>query len=255
MKKLESEIRSLNNYAAISKYLPSDHSEIVSLSSYIEPHLNNLPRGTKILDLGCGEGGSFELFNRSGKSIKWHGVDIENSPEVKKRTRENDLILSFDGINLPYDDNYFDLIYCNQVLEHVRYIDALIPEAFRVLKSGGTFIGSVSYLEPFHSYSISNLTPYGVSQVFGDAGFNLKEIRPGVDALYLIIRQLLSPSKWLRLLLTHNYLYMFVGLISRLFRLEHRERNFLKVQFSGHLVFIAKRSTSNLADENEQMQN
>ena len=177
--------------------------------------------------------------------IMWYGVDIETSPEVKKRRRKSALISSFNGINLPYPDRYFDLIFCHQVLEHARNPDALIIDAFRILKPNGLFVGSVSYLEPYHSFSIFNFTPYGIVRVFEDAGFDFKEIRPGGDAWTLINRQLLNRSRLLQPLWNHNVIYGIISLIGCIFRLGHRERNCLKIQFSGHLVFVARRPETN----------
>ena len=51
MKKLKSKIQSQEIFSAICKYLPSDHSDTVSLPSYIKKHFNKLPVGAKILDL------------------------------------------------------------------------------------------------------------------------------------------------------------------------------------------------------------
>jgi SAM-dependent methyltransferase len=150
------------------------------------------------------------------------------------------MISSFNGVDLPYPSNYFDLIFCRQVLEHVRHPDKLIADVFRVLKPGGLFMSSVSYLEPYHSYSIFNFTPYGIVRVFVDAGFKLVEIRPGIDASVLINRQLFNRSKLLSPIWKINFLYKTMSLIGRIFNLEHRECNFLKIQFSGHIVFLAR---------------
>lgn len=244
MKKLEKKIRSLEIFNAIEDYLPSDHSNRQSIDAYAQALYKQPTISPKVLDLGCGEGNSIDFFKSISEEVDWHGVDIEGSPEVKKRAREHDSIKSFDGVNLPYQDGTIDLIFCNQVMEHVRYPDALVKEAFRVLKPDGLFVGAVSYLEPHHSYSIFNFTPYGVVRVFTDAGFMLEEIRPGADALYFINRQLLNRSKILRIIWNKNYLHGFLGLIGSLFRLGHQERNFLKVQFAGHLVFQARRPVS-----------
>lgn len=241
MHKLESKIRSLDVFNGIKNYLPNNHSNRQSLNAYAQALYSQPIKSAKVLDLGCGEGNSIDFFQSISEKIDWHGVDIESSPEVRKRTRDHDSIKSFDGANLPYPDNSFDLIYCNQVMEHVRFPDALTNEAFRVLKPDGLFIGSVSYLEPHHSYSIFNFTPYGLVRVFTDAGFMLEEIRPGADASYFINRQLLNRSRILRLIWDKNYLHLILGLIGSLFNLGHRERNFLKVQFAGHLVFQARR--------------
>lgn len=240
MKNIKQKISFLETYKSIRDYLPGDHSNQQSLHSHIKKFFAQHSESAKVLDLGCGEGNSIEFFRGLGDNIIWHGVDIENSPEVKQRARESDLFSSFNGVDLPYSDNYFDLIYCHQVLEHVRYPDALIADALRVLKPNGLFVGSVSYLEPYHSYSIFNFTPYGIVRVFNDAGFELKEIRPGVDASVLINRQLLNRSELLRPIWKHNFLYAITGLIGRIFSLGNRERNFLKIQFAGHLVFLAQ---------------
>lgn len=241
MKKFEEKIRALGNFKSIQDYLPNDHSNRQSLNCYIQQPLSQLTDKANVLDLGCGEGGSIELFKKIAPKTIWHGVDIEDSPEVRKRTRENESIITFDGVNLPYSNDNFDFIYCNQVLEHVRFPDKLIAEAFRVLRPNGLFVGAASYLEPYHSYSIFNFTPYGIVRVFTDAGFELVEIRPGSDASLLINRQLFNRSNIFRFIWNRNYLHIICDLIGGFVRTGHCERNFLKVQFAGHLVFLARR--------------
>ncbi len=245
MKTIKQIIVSQEIYKPILPYIPDDHSRLQAIHGYIEKIFSEAPDIAAVLDLGCGEGDSIDLFRKVNPEIRWHGVDIEGSPEVKKRKRTSDLISSFNGINLPYPNHYFDLIFCHQVLEHARNPDALINDVFRVLKPNGFFVGSVSYLEPYHSFSIFNFTPYGIVRVFEDAGLDLKEIRPGGDAWLLINRQLLNRSDLLKPLWNHNVMYGMISLIGCVFRLGHRERNCLKIQFSGHLVFMAKRPDPN----------
>ncbi|SHE49963.1 Methyltransferase domain-containing protein [Psychroflexus salarius] len=45
-----------------------------------------------------------------------------------------------DICNLPFDNNSFDFILCNHVLEHINNDTKAMQELFRVLKSGGTAI-------------------------------------------------------------------------------------------------------------------
>ncbi|WP_299979453.1 methyltransferase domain-containing protein [Desulfobacula sp.] len=241
MKGLKHKITSQEIYKAIRAYLPQDHSNHQSLYPYLKQFFAQSPENIKVLDIGCGDGNSIKLFQKMAKNIEWYGVDIDNSPEVKQRVRKSAQFSNFNGVNLPYSDNSFDLLYCHQVLEHVRHPDALIADAFRVLKPNGLFVGAVSYLEPYHSYSIFNFTPYGIVRVFIDANFELKEIRPGTDASVLINRQLLNRSRLLHPIWKRSFLYGIINIIGRIFDLGHRERNFLKIQFSGHLVFLATR--------------
>ncbi len=239
---LKHKIESLENFKSICDYLPKDHSKPCSLHSYLKRFYDNFSGVAKVLDLGCGRGESIEWFLQLSKKTQWHGVDIENSPEVKNRTRENASLVSFNGLDLPYPDSHFDLIFSNQVLEHVRYPDALVTDALRVLKPGGHFVGSVSYLEPYHSYSIFNFTPYGIVRVFSDAGFELKEIRPETDTTSLVLRQFFNKSNFFKPIWKRSMIYGMIAVLSTISDLKHRELNFLKVQFSGHLVFLARRA-------------
>lgn len=240
-KRFVSKIQSQEIYTSISEYLPENNSRPHTLNGYLKKIINHATSPFYALDLGCGKGDSIKIFEFLNREVVWHGVDVEDSPEVKNRTRKNDSILTFNGVNLPYKDDYFDLVYTNQVLEHVRHPDALIPDVFRVLKRGGILIGSVSYLEPYHSYSIFNYTPYGLAEVINNGGFKLIEIRPETDALMLIIRQLFNGSSHFKSIWNHNYLYTLIRIMGSIFNLGHRELNFLKVQFSGHIIFLAKK--------------
>lgn len=133
MEKFEEKIKSLENFKAIRNFLPNDHSNHQSLSRYIQLACSRFTDSANVLDLGCGEGNSIDLLRNIAPKTIWHG-DIEDSPEVRKRTRRHESILTFDGVNLPYSNEKFDLIFCNQVLEHVRFPDRLIAESFRVLR-------------------------------------------------------------------------------------------------------------------------
>ena len=44
-------------------------------------------------------------------------------------------IKQFDGYNLPYDDNQFDLAICSHVVEHVEHPRKLLSEIKRISKN------------------------------------------------------------------------------------------------------------------------
>jgi hypothetical protein len=130
------------------------------------------------------------------------------------------------------------------VLEHVRYPDRLLPDVTRVLKKGGLFIGEVSYLEPYHSYSVFNFTPYGLSRVFADAGLELRELRPGIDAYSLITRQLLGGPRALDFLFKRSPMNSMIGLMGTVAMLPPPMIGFLKLQYAGQFCFLATRRVS-----------
>jgi SAM-dependent methyltransferase len=118
--------------------------------------------------------------------VAWTGLDVPGSVEAAERTRADGDVRVFDGERLPLADGEADLVWCKQVLEHVARPAPLLADVARVLRPGGVFAGSVSQLEPFHSRSTFNWTPYGLRLAVQEAGLELEEVRPGIDAPTLI---------------------------------------------------------------------
>ena len=105
---------------------------------------NNLKKNEiKILDWGCSRGAEVFWLKKEGYDITF-GVDIDKEPinnglllacdlGYKKSTLR---VLSPDG-KTDFPDNYFDIIFSNQVLEHVKEIDKVANEMSRITKVGG----------------------------------------------------------------------------------------------------------------------
>jgi SAM-dependent methyltransferase len=195
-----------------------------------------------VLDLGCGAGNSVEQFRNVNPDVRWVGVDVERSPEVASRRRTDAEFVTFDGVSLPFGDASFDAVYCKQVLEHVRAPAPLLAEVARVLRPGGLFAGSTSQLEPFHSYSTWNYTPYGLSLLLRDAGLSVVEMRPGIDSLALIVHRGLGMRAWTRRWWrVESPLNRVAGAFGRARRLEPAQVNAIKLLLCGQFTFLAER--------------
>jgi SAM-dependent methyltransferase len=222
--------------------VPSDHSRQVLADHWIETAFASLPAGSRVMDLGCGAGDSVEQFRSVDPSVSWVGVDLESSPEVERRVRADAEFRTFDGERLPFDDASFDFVYCKQVLEHVRRPAALLADVGRVLRPGGAVAGSTSQLEPFHSLSTWNYTPYGLRLLLEDAGLRLAELRPGIDSLTLIVhRGLGMPAVTRRYWGRESPLNRAISLFGRARQLDHRQVNAIKLLFCGQFAFLARR--------------
>jgi len=191
--------------------------------------------GLQVLDLGCGDGRAVDLVKRLGDAA-YTGVDIEVSPEVRSRMREDARFVTYDGVALPFADAAFDIVYSRQVFEHIRHPDTVAAEVCRVLKPGGVFIGSLSYLEPYHSFSIFNFTPYGVFRLLEDNGLRLRSMWPGAEGFSLMVRQMTN-----RRIGRLQLAYPLIDAIGTVARWNHKKRNYLKLRFAGHITFIADR--------------
>lgn len=224
--------------------LPTDHCKQTNAMNLVRNWWKN--DINIVADLGCGRGDSFNLFSSLNEEIKWIGLDISSSPEVEGRIKSQELnFVEYDGVNIPFDDESFDMIFCRQVLEHVHYPKELLNEVARVLKNDGLFIGSVSQLEPFHSCSVLNWTSYGIKLIFEDAGLEVLELRSGIDGLTLCLRFLLQSRGLFMKKFFNRYfdnespLNRFIELYCKFRGRTIAEINAEKLTTAGHICFVA----------------
>jgi SAM-dependent methyltransferase len=221
--------------------IPADHARQTIAERYVESGAGR-PEGRpwRVLDLGCGAGDSVAAFRAVDPAVEWTGVDLERSPEVDMRVRDDATFLVFDGVHLPCESASFDLVFCKQVLEHVSHPRPLLAEVRRVLVPEGRFCGSTSQLEPFHSYSHWNYTPLGFRALLAEAGLTLSEIRPGIDGPTLIASRLtgLRPvyAKWWG---NRSPLNATLDAWARVARIQPQMLNATKLLFCGQFAFMA----------------
>lgn len=67
------------------------------------------------------------------------------------------------GEKLPYEDNYFDFVYCDNVLEHCEDPAKVLQECQRVLRSGGqmytAMINRFGFKDPHYHLRFVNWMP------------------------------------------------------------------------------------------------
>jgi SAM-dependent methyltransferase len=232
--------------ALLWEFLPSDHSRQTHSFGQALAVLERYPVAEaplRVLDLGCGTGSSFERFNGDSRPISWIGMDIAESQEVNGRVVKGHPFCTYDGMNLPLKSGTIDLVYSHQVFEHVRKPELLLSEVQRVLKNGGCFVGSTSHLEPYHSRSYWNFTPYGFCSLLKAVGFSSIVVRPGIDGFSLLLRRLLALGKLSGLLesffIRESPLNVSLEAALRLLRIDVRRRNAVKLLFAGQFCFGA----------------
>jgi SAM-dependent methyltransferase len=96
--------------------------------------------GRDVLDLGCRDGALTQAY-AGGNAIVGVDADREALAEAQKlgiETRWADL-----DDALPFDADTFDIVVAGELLEHLRDPRRVVSEVLRVLRSGGTFVGSV----------------------------------------------------------------------------------------------------------------
>ena len=117
----------------------------------------NLLPGSKVLDVGCGEGRHIFGILNEFENVYCYGIDqdipsldkCKEGLEFFKELDSNGTIFQQGSVyQLPFKENFFDLIICSEVLEHLDDYHGAIDEIHRVLKPQGKFLPSVPSFWP-----------------------------------------------------------------------------------------------------------
>lgn len=114
-----------------------------------------MTKGQKILEPGCGRGEFLNGFKKMSMTI--YGCDL--SPQAGKELEGIEVLQTdLEKDALPYDDDFFDVIYSKSLLEHLWNPDRYLKEAHRVLKPGGLILTLVPDWESNHKIYFDDYT-------------------------------------------------------------------------------------------------
>ncbi len=106
----------------------------------------------QVLDVGCGRAG-LDVHIEWKFHVKPVGVDLSvDYLKVAKTNLETYVCAVIE--KLPFNDNMFDVVICDSVLEHVLDIGLAVKELYRVLKVGGKMYVQVPYKENIYKYPL-----------------------------------------------------------------------------------------------------
>jgi len=194
--------------------------------AYVIKHLVALSydyRRKKVLDIGCGGGFLTEEIAKFG--IDATGLDPSASSLQAARNHAKILNLSINyqegvGEKIDYPEDSFDMVFCLDVLEHVRDFKKIIDEVSRVLVPGGlfffetinrTFLSYFIVIFLFQNFPLTRLLPQNVhkwkyfirpkemKQVLRDSSIELCDMQgvmPGYNFAYnlLLFRRMLAKN-------------------------------------------------------------
>lgn len=119
----------------------------ISKKEYNHFWIKYLPRNfkpQKILDIGTEYESYLDSLADELKIDKHNvlGLNVEGN-HYKDSDVGKDRIKVYDGFNIPYPDESFDIVTCIMVLHHIKgknNIKKLLREIVRVIKKGGYFV-------------------------------------------------------------------------------------------------------------------
>jgi SAM-dependent methyltransferase len=116
----------------------------------------------RVLDVGCGIGTYVRRFRQYSDDV--HGIEVEEERVVAASEELPNIVLAV-GEALPYPDDHFDLVFSNEVIEHVKDDRATAAEMVRVTKPGGYIVAfAPNRLYPFETHGAY----FGKRYVFGN---------------------------------------------------------------------------------------
>ena len=118
--------------------------------------LGGIRAGTRVLDLGCGTG------NVATRLLAMVDVDItgiDASIGMLKLAREKSLEVICSNVDnrvLPFRDSVFNIVIGVYVIHHIRNIESLFTECYRVLRGGALLLLTSSHEQIERSHPVVN---------------------------------------------------------------------------------------------------
>lgn len=129
----------------------------------------HIPQNAMVLDAGAGSAPYRDLFAHA----RYESADFE---QVEKEYAPATYVCDLKEI--PVEDNRYDFIIFNQVMEHLPEPSLVLNELNRVLKPGGKMIysGPLFYEEHEQPYDFYRYTQFGLRHLFSKAGFEIERL-------------------------------------------------------------------------------
>ena len=138
--------------------------------------IHTVPEFANILELGGGNASYAAHLGMLGFNVVSVDISQERVAEASNRLNSpNVKLMTVNSLYLPFDHNTFDVVFSNQMIEHLHPDDIQLHfnEVYRVLKTGGVYC----FLTPNGLWG-----PFDISQIFGEtkpSGMHLKEYSYG----------------------------------------------------------------------------
>lgn len=126
--------------------LTRDLDQEVTRNTLADAHFDS------ILEIGCGTGKNTVFLSKIGNTVR--AVDFSQGmiDKAKQKVQAENVRFSMMDITQSwnFENQSFDLIICDLVLEHIRDLSFVFAEAVRTLRPTGKFF--INELHPFRQY-------------------------------------------------------------------------------------------------------
>jgi len=234
------EIESSDEYKNDDPYVVMDQLESDFQQRRLKATIDLIPpkyknENLKLLDIGCGEGHFTDVIKKEFSNFEVHGLDYSVSAiDFAHKTFKDINFITANAYHPPYQNEYFDIVVCNNLWEHVPDPLKMLRAMKRVLKSNGLLIISTP-----SRYRFSNLIKVSVGQEIAFMSnyhvteYTIGQVKEQLRWEGFIIDRVYSPA-----IPASNFIFTIIKGVMRLF---------LKIIGSHHVlestVFYASRKS------------
>jgi 2-polyprenyl-3-methyl-5-hydroxy-6-metoxy-1,4-benzoquinol methylase/Zn ribbon nucleic-acid-binding protein len=105
--------------------------------------IKSIIKNGKLLEIGCGDGHFLQLA-RDKDNFEVFGVELDPETSQYARTKRGLINVKTEAFeNIKYPENFFDVVYMNDVLEHLQNPLQIMEECYKILKEGGLIVINV----------------------------------------------------------------------------------------------------------------
>lgn len=168
----------LKTFRAILGRSPIFSFNLVNRDKWVAKMAAQLPKGSRILDVGAGSCPYRPLFEH----CEYRAQDFTGlTGDQLRHGGYGQIDYICDASAIPVEDYSFDAVLCTEMLEHVPDPLTVLRELARVLRSGGKLmltapLGSGIHQEPHHYYG--GFTPYWYQRFLNEVGFLDIQVEP-----------------------------------------------------------------------------
>lgn len=192
---------------------------------------------TRLLDLGCGDGRLVPLW-QAITGAEAHGLEL--SPEAVKTAQSLFPAICYkegDATVTGYGNGMFDIIVCQEVLEHVEQQNQLVAECARIIKDKGHLILTTPNKFYFDRRKGGNYSQQPIENIIDKAALiNLLSPHFEIQSFETLIYA--AGDYDIYKFITNRY---WLGLLRRLSVLNAWKRFLLKKGYGLHIAVVCRK--------------
>jgi SAM-dependent methyltransferase len=160
----------------------------------------------KILDVGCGT----KPYEKFFKSSEYIGLEIDSEENIKNKKAD----YFYQGDKFPFQDEYFDSVISNEVLEHIFNPDVFLSEINRVLKNQGNLLITVPFVWDEHEqpYDYARYSSFGLKYLLEKHGFKILEYRKSMNDVRVLF-QLVNTYLYKKTVTSNRYINIITTIL------------------------------------------